>query len=99
VKEILSLIILIFHPGGGFDRELYPVEVAVCQEVDGKRVEDSSCGLRACLKRGRERAAQIWGQVPGVNFHIMCKRDNGEVAREGNQAGGGHPALNFQERE
>jgi hypothetical protein len=94
---IYSLIIMIFVASGGFDRELYPVTVPVCKMVDGKRVEDSSCGIKACLKRGRERAADIWGRHPGVNFGIMCKNDNGEVAREGNEAGGGHPALNFQE--
>jgi hypothetical protein len=97
MKEILTLIILIFHPGGGFDRELYPVEVNVCQEVNGKRVEDSSCGIRACFKRGHERAAQIWGQVPGVSFSFICKRDNGETARQTNGAGSGHPALNFRD--
>jgi hypothetical protein len=95
---IYSLIILIFYPTGGFDRELYPVEVPVCETVDGVRVEDSSCGIRACLKRGRERSAQIWGYMPGVNFSLICKNDNGEIAREGNEAGGGHPALNFQDQ-
>jgi hypothetical protein len=95
---IYSLIIMIFAATGGYDRELYPVTVPVCKVVDGVRIEDSSCGIKACLKRGRERAAEIWHVRPGVSFALICKNDNGEVAREGNEAGGGHPALNFQEQ-
>lgn len=94
---VMSLVITMIYPDGGWEQEKRPVEVAVCAtNSDGIRVEDESCGLRACLKVGRERAAVLWGRMPGLNFHIMCFDDNGNAAQEGTGAGGGHPALGFE---
>ena len=84
-----------FYQDGHHEYEKRPVEAPVCQTVDGVRTEDSSCGIKYCLKVGQERAAVLWGQVPGLNFMIECHKD-GEDAEIGTKAGGGHPALNFR---
>lgn len=89
---LFVLVVLMFYPSGKFEREMRPVEVPACGAV-----EDSTCGIKKCMAIGRERAAQIWGVIPGMNFGIMChKPDGSEAAKEGTEAGGGHPALNFQ---
>jgi hypothetical protein len=94
--ETFFLTVMMFYPSGKYEVEHRPVEVAVCEVVDGKKIEDSSCGIRACMKLGRERAAVIWGTIPGMQFGIMCNAaDGSEDAHEGTGAGGGHPALGF----
>jgi hypothetical protein len=95
--EVFILIIMLFYPSGKYEHENRPVEVPVCKTVDGVRTEDSSCGVRACLKIGRETAAKHWGNVPGMTFSIICNKPDGtEAAKEGTEAGGGHPALGFK---
>jgi hypothetical protein len=96
---IYSLIILIFAAGGGFDRELRPVEVPACEVVDGVRVENENCGIRACLRQGRIRAAEIAKDNPGKGFGLICKNDNGELAREGAEVSPGHGNMNWQKRD
>jgi hypothetical protein len=93
--QVFTLILILFYPSGKVEREMRPVSVPECQLVDGKRVEDSSCGVKACMKIGRERAAEIWGVIPGMKFGLMCKAE-GQEAHEGTGAGGGHPALHFE---
>jgi hypothetical protein len=94
--ETFLLTVMMFYPSGKYEEEYRPVEVPACVVVDGVRVEDSSCGIRACMRIGRERAAVIWGVMPGMQFGIMCKAVEGsEEAHEGTGAGGGHPALGF----
>jgi hypothetical protein len=91
------LIIHMFMADGEYGYERYPVEAPVCETVEGKRVEDRTCGIKFCLQKGRERAAVLWGRVPGTTFHLQCvSADGKEEAEEGAKAGGGHPALGFQ---
>jgi hypothetical protein len=94
----LILYILIFYPGQtGFDREMYPIETPVCKVVDGKTVEDDSCGLKYCLKKGRIRAAAISGAVPGVGFGLICKKEDGsEELKEGSEPSPGHGGMNWR---
>jgi hypothetical protein len=94
---VYSLVILMHLLDGTSASERYPVTTQECQTVNGVRTEDSSCGIRACMKRGRERAAVLWGLNPGATFEIMCFKDDGLIAKEGSNAGGGHPALNFED--
>jgi hypothetical protein len=90
---LFILTVMLFYPSGKYEHEMRPVEVPVC--VGG--VEDSSCGIKACMRLGRERAAQIWGYMPGMQFGLMCnKPDGSEKTTEGTGAGGGHPALGFR---
>ncbi len=94
--ETFFLLLMIYFPDGHYEKELHPVDVAICKTIDGVRTEDSSCGIRACMKLGRERADVLWGQLPGLSFGLVCKKQDGsEEAHEGTGAGGGHPALGF----
>jgi hypothetical protein len=91
------LIVHMFMPSGEYGYERYPIEAPICKETEEGRVEDSSCGIRFCLAKGRERAAVLWGRHPGTTFGLQCvSSDGSEQATEGAEAGGGHPALNFQ---
>jgi hypothetical protein len=95
--ETFMLTVMLFYPSGKYEVEHRPVEVPMCVWDSGVRTEDSSCGIKACMKLGRERAAVIWGTIPGMQFGIMCnKADGSEEETEGTGAGGGHPALGFQ---
>lgn len=85
------LTVMMFYPSGKYEVEHRPVEVVACKDIS----VDSSCGIGACMKLGRERAAEIWGIIPGMNFGIMCTAPDGQEAHEGTGAGGGHPALGF----
>jgi len=99
MKETLILIVMLFYPNGGYDKEMMPVTVEQCKVVDGVRIEDSSCGKKACLLLGEKRAAYHWGQFPGLNFGLICRDPiNGEETTKGTGAGGGHPGLKFDER-
>lgn len=95
--EVYLLYILMFYPSGKYEVEHRPVEVKSClPNADGSLIEDTNCGIRACLKMGRERAAEIWGVIPGMNFGLICRAPDGSAeAKEGTGAGGGHPALHF----
>jgi hypothetical protein len=96
MTELVILILLMFHPSGTMSSERYPLTVQKCvPDKDGRVVEDSSCGMRACLFEGQKKAAEKWGILPGSNFNIMCHKDTGEEVTKGTGAGGGHPALNF----
>jgi hypothetical protein len=92
LKITFMLYILMFYPSGKFEREFRPVEVTACQGT-----ETADCGIQACMKVGRERAAVLWGQMPGLNFGIICRKpETGEELKEGTDGGSGHPALNFR---
>lgn len=95
---VISLILAIIYPNGKIEFEKRPVEVPICQTIDGVRVEDSKCGLGACLRIGRERAAVIWGRYPGLKFINHCIADDGSAAIEGADGAAGHPALGFQKK-
>lgn len=88
-----TLYVLMFLPGGGFDKEVHPIEVPAC--VNG--IEDSTCGIRACLLAGKKRAAELAGYRPGVGFGVMCnKKDGTERAAIGAEPAGGHASMNWQ---
>lgn len=92
--ETFILIVMLFYPSGKYEHENRPVTVPVCQVVNGVRVEDSTCGIKACLKMGHEREAEIWGIIPGMTFGTICQKvDGSETVKECPGASGGHPAL------
>src|SRR5688572_28263413 len=93
--EVWTVIIMMFTPGGGYETEKWPVEVATCQTVDGKRVEDSTCGVRACLLKGKERASVLWGRMPGTGFQIICNKGDQKSSKSAEPAGG-HAGVNWQ---
>lgn len=104
VTVVWSLVIVMFiqQPDESIKTitQRFPIDTPVCQVVDGVRVEDSTCGVRYCMKKGREKAAELWGKNPGARFDIMCFNDEGKAAaKETSEAGGGHPALGFEEDE
>lgn len=93
----LVLYILIFYPSAhGFDKETYPINAPVCQVVDGKTVEDESCGLKYCLAKGRIRAAVLSGAIPGAGFGLMCQASDGTQITEGAEASPGHGGMNWR---
>jgi hypothetical protein len=97
VFKSFILIIHIFMADGSYGYERIPIEAPVCETVDGVRKEDSTCGIRYCLQKGKERAAVLWGRDPGSNYGVQCNASDGtEEASVGTSAGGGHPALGFE---
>ncbi len=95
--ETFILILMIFYQDGRYEHENRPVYVHACQVVNGIKTEDSSCGIRACMKVGKERADVLWGQLPGLSFGLLCRKADGSEQAEENTggAGGGHPGLGF----
>ena len=92
------LYIMIFYPNqNGYDKEMYPIQSPVCVVKDGKKVEDSSCGIKYCISKGRIRAAVIAGHLPGAGFGIICKTPDGkEELKDGAEPSPGHGGLNWR---
>jgi hypothetical protein len=96
---LFLLSVLMFHPDGSTTIKNEQVAVPTCTVKNGLRTEDVSCGVRACMKLGKEKAAQLWGQNPGSTSAIMCNKDGMLAGEEGAKAGGGHPALSFEKKD
>lgn len=92
------LYVLMFPPDGGYEKETHPVEVPACvPDAEGKIVEDSTCGIKACLLVGKKRAAQLAGERPGIGFGLICnKTDGSEKETIGAEPAGGHASMNWQ---
>lgn len=91
--QAFLLVLTLFQFDGKVSQEMSHIEVARCAGIDTGT--DSSCGLGACLLKGRARAAEIWGEMPGTGFATICTDDKGASKQEGAPAGGGHPGLGF----
>lgn len=94
--ETFLLVLLLIFPDHT-ETEKRPVTVPICKTVDGVRVEDSTCGIKACMRIGRERAAVVWGQVPELDlgFKLTCSKQD-QSTTQGAEPAPGHSGMNWQ---
>lgn len=64
------LVLMLFYPDGSFHRNTETVSVKACvADANGVRVEDSTCGVKACLLMGNNKAKAY----PG-DYQLICKK-------------------------
>lgn len=64
------MTILLFFPNGDFKAAKQEVQIPACVAVNGTRVEDSTCGIKACVVMADAIAARDY---PTINFQVICK--------------------------